>query len=221
MSTTVTTIQPLSKSYFQYADHGEGLRRQFNSEVAGHEMTVMHDDGLYRHLHFRPAEGPSFYWFDLITWPGCLTITGDMGTYTFRRIEDMFEFFTGYINSGYWAEKLLNGSTGGRHEVKEHDAETFRRWLLQDFWEWSREQPADETANAWREIRFNLFSDYAIDDEQRDQCIETLRSLPGKAGDYYQDCWEADWSKYSIHFERCLAAIVAGIRTYRAHQETA
>ena len=92
------------------------IAERFARETAKHRMTVLHDDGLYRHLRFtemhlcndaewRTTNG--FYWFDLITWPGSLTINGDCGTYTFSRITDMFEFFRGYgINPQYWAEKV-------------------------------------------------------------------------------------------------------------------
>jgi len=84
---------------------------RFARDVANHKLTVLRDEGLYRHLRFKAPDG-STYWFDLITWPGYLTITGDMGTYVFARTQDMFEFFrshrsTGFpINPGYWAEKI-------------------------------------------------------------------------------------------------------------------
>jgi len=51
--------------------------------------------------------------FDLLTWPGYLCYTGDMGTYVFRRLHDMFQFFRRGESIGercidirYWAEKL-------------------------------------------------------------------------------------------------------------------
>jgi hypothetical protein len=79
---------------------------QFQSDVARHQMSVLLDSGIYRHLHFS-APNTNNQYFDLITWPGCLTITGDMGTFVFRRLPDMFQFFRGsQINKSYWAEKL-------------------------------------------------------------------------------------------------------------------
>jgi hypothetical protein len=79
---------------------------RFQADTADHEMTVLHDDGLYRHLRFKHPEH-GFHWFDLITWPGSLAINGDMGSYLFSRDPDMFEFFRGHrANLGYWAEKL-------------------------------------------------------------------------------------------------------------------
>jgi len=67
---------------------------RFKRDTKDHEMTVLHEDGLYRHLRFRkPAGGYSEYWFDLVTWPGVLVIRGDMETFAFSRTEDMLAFF--------------------------------------------------------------------------------------------------------------------------------
>jgi len=73
-----------------------------------HSVTVMHDSGLYRHLRCRVGE--SFCMgFDVVTWPGYLSISGDMGCFVFTRVNDMFTFFRGHEdepNLGYWHEKL-------------------------------------------------------------------------------------------------------------------
>jgi hypothetical protein len=96
------------------------IAERFQRDTAKHRMIVLHDDGPYRHVRFmehrfcNDAEyrpNSSFYWFDLITWPGCLTISGDCGTYTFAREQDMFGFFRMHrdrtsINPSYWAEKV-------------------------------------------------------------------------------------------------------------------
>jgi hypothetical protein len=91
-------------------DAGERFKR----DTEHHEMTVLHDDGLYRHLRFsRPDR--SGYWFSLTTWPQKLTVNGDVGTYVFSRTEDMLEFFRGSTcsggpNFGYWDEKVVASS---------------------------------------------------------------------------------------------------------------
>jgi hypothetical protein len=96
-------------------DYSESAAR-FASDTAAHEMVVLRDDGLYRHLAFRePSHG--FYWFELVTTPGQLVFSGDGNSYVFRRAEDMFKFFrsgiwrdgTRHINPGYWSEKLTSG----------------------------------------------------------------------------------------------------------------
>jgi hypothetical protein len=87
----------------------EDPAKRFVQDTAEHKMTVLKDDGLYRHLRFQKP-GTWFYGFDLITWPGYLAMVGDMGEYVFSRADDMIEFFsgrTGNPNIGYWSEKLL------------------------------------------------------------------------------------------------------------------
>lgn len=106
------------------------VREQFLKDVAQHEMTVLRDDGVDRHLRFKRPDS-SVYWFDIITWGGRLYIGGDCGTYVFDRLPDMFQFFRrddegrGRIDFRYWAEKIeARDKHGG---VKEFDPEEFRR----------------------------------------------------------------------------------------------
>jgi hypothetical protein len=91
---------------------------RFLDDVKNHELTILNDDGLNRHIRMK-RPGNSAYYYDIITWNGYLTICGDMGTYVFQRISDMFQFFIMHdndfnksktekisINPGYWGEKL-------------------------------------------------------------------------------------------------------------------
>ena len=64
----------------------------FLRDISMHQMSVLRDDGVNRHIRFKTPGTNSMY-FDIITWPGFLCYTGDMGTYVFRRLEDMFQFF--------------------------------------------------------------------------------------------------------------------------------
>ncbi|NUP45234.1 MAG: hypothetical protein HOY76_51485 [Streptomyces sp.] len=104
------------------SEHSE-IKARFVQDTAGHQLRVLHDDGLYRHLRFATPAFGSILSFDLITWPGCLTIRGDIReAYTFTRLPDMFEFFRGKrINPHYWSEKL----DGDRNRVMRYDQEIF------------------------------------------------------------------------------------------------
>lgn len=200
-----------------------GLLRTFNENLGEHQMRILHEDGLYRHLRFKNPEN-GFYWFDLITWPGNLTITGDMGTYTFARTEDMFTFFTGYINSDYWAEKLRHGSSGGRSTVKNYDEELFKRWLVQDFWAYSRHMGTKVSLAWWLELKDEILGKHAYADIHSVEAVfSTLHelSVPDSLRHHYDDAYEAasSWEQYDWHFELCLASIVAGIRTYNTHKQ--
>ncbi|MFI6496841.1 hypothetical protein [Nonomuraea typhae] len=102
------------------------IAERFKRETANHVMTVLHDDGLYRHVRFMQSK-TSAYWFDLITIPGTLFFQGDGDSYTFRRIEDMFAFFRDGskcgINPHYWSEKL----TSDRDCVMKYDQDLFEK----------------------------------------------------------------------------------------------
>jgi len=85
---------------------------RFAAETRGHEMTVLFEQGLYRHLRFASPDG-SGYRFDLYTSPNRLMFHGEPGTYVFSvwPTEDMFQLFRessvgGQPNFGYWNEKL-------------------------------------------------------------------------------------------------------------------
>ena len=93
---------------------------RFLIDTAHHRLSVIRDDGVYRHLRMQQPE-TSCYYYDIITWPGYLTVTGDMGTWTFSRSYDMFRFFGGAfeqgINTYYWSEKLEAGSGASACEL--------------------------------------------------------------------------------------------------------
>jgi len=108
-------------------DVGEWVSEDGTKNIRAHEMTVLRDDGLYRHLRFA-SPNCGFYWFDLITWPGSLTVNGDCGTYTFSRVTDMFEFFRGHrVNPQYWAEKVQ-----GETRTKSYSEQQFRQQVFED-----------------------------------------------------------------------------------------
>ena len=89
---------------------------QFKSETEEHELSVLHDSGVFRHMRMA-APGVGMWSWSITTWPGHLAITGDIGSgYIFNRMEDMFKFFrvpagifytddSPSINPGYWGEK--------------------------------------------------------------------------------------------------------------------
>lgn len=86
---------------------------RFTREIAHHTMTVLSDNGLYRHLRFAAQDG-SGYRFDLVTWPNRLAFQGEPGTYVFSvwPTEDLFRVFRessigDQPNLGYWHEKLI------------------------------------------------------------------------------------------------------------------
>ncbi len=84
--------------------------KKFMSLVSNHKLTVVKEDGLYRHL-LVAIPGQHCESWNIHTWPGYLAMVGDMGDWVFQRTEDMLRFFRSEgdaikINPHYWAEKL-------------------------------------------------------------------------------------------------------------------
>jgi hypothetical protein len=193
------------------------MAERFERDTASHQMTVMHDDGLYRHLRFkRPEQGA--YWFDLITWPGNLAITGDCGSFTFARITDMFEFFRGdRINPQYWAEKVQAADRSG---VTAYRPEMFRQLVT----EYAQEVESDWPGLA-AAVQKRILGDLREwDIEYEEGAREALRDFDhqpeGQTGEpfTFTDAWEWDLRDYHWQFLWCLHAIQRGIGQYDAQK---
>lgn len=189
------------------------IAEQFSRNTADHTMTVLHDDGVYRHLRFQNPEG-SAYWFELVTWPGALTIHGDMGTYTFARLTDMFEFFrTDHhgINPSYWGQK----TPGGTHSVMHYSSETLLEHVdtaISDY----LANDGDEDVAA--EARAAVQNAGALDDlwdgkKHAGELLEKLERIGVVSG-----TWEWDLREYDHAFLWCCHAIVWGIAEYDAER---
>jgi len=205
---------------------------KFLADVAAHQMIVIRDDGLYRHIRFkRPSTGCMH--FDLVTWPGYLAYSGDMGCYVFCRIEDMFEFFRmgkddwNYnrngglsINPGYWSEKLM-AVDGGRSKgsATEFSEEKFRRVIHSERLEWIRENRHTLTKEERRELW------EAVDDEvlsRADSEHEAMQAAYGFSHRIgvseqqfcFTDLWDHDFTAFTYRFKWCCYALAWGIQKY-------
>jgi hypothetical protein len=186
---------------------------EFLKDVASHEMTVIREDGVYRHLRFKKPGSTDMH-FDLLTWPGSLCYTGDMGTYVFTRLRDMFEFFRTrpegkeglHINPGYWGEKLQAIERNGgfkefspdlfRQEIKEyldsHEATDEVREAVEDEVLSHLDDGEDIACRAAYDFDFNGFS--------------------------FEDFFEANLKDYTFRFLWCCYALSWGIRLYDSKQ---
>ena len=114
---------------------------RFARDTAKHEMTLKHEDGLYRHLKFMNAENGSFGAFELITWPYNLVVkTGWTFHFDIDATPDMFDLFrrtarTGQINPGYWSEKVR----AGRDEVEGFNPDLFKGEIASTLAQWMRD----------------------------------------------------------------------------------
>jgi hypothetical protein len=117
------------------------IAARFARDTARHEMTVLHDDGLYRHLRFSNPEHGSIGAFELITWPYNLVAkTGWVFHFDIDATEDMFDLFrrtsfAGQINPGYWSEKVR----AGRDEIKGYDPDLLKGEIASTIAQWMRD----------------------------------------------------------------------------------
>jgi len=194
---------------------------RFETEIAEHVMTVIRDDGEYRHLRFSRPNTRAMS-FDLLTWPGHLCYTGDMGTYVFSRVRDMFEFFRSPkgdwrdINPPYWAEKVLASDRDG---IKEFSPEKFE----QNAWDALDQSMEgllsyDLTPDQVLEIREDVERDVigVAHDQGQEAAIQAALDFQYESVDLFPDFWESDSTVYTHRYIWCCHAIVWGVAQYDA-----
>lgn len=197
----------------------EQQRKQFEGETSEHVITIIKDDGLYRHIRLgRPGNGSIWSW-QLITWPGYLTIVGDIGDgWTFSRLEDMFEFFessSGDINPSYWWEKMPHQL---RTAAKHHSSDLLRLRAIEAIRDWEL-LPADNT-KAVMQFQREWAMCYGDENEERIAVNDFVyKDTDGFEGRFY-DTWEWDTQEWDHHFLLALFAIVFGIKKYREEKAT-
>ena len=219
----------------------------FLKDVAKHEMKVLLDNGLYRHLRFS-ATGKHLWnqWYDIITWPGRLAYTGDMGTYVFARLEDMFEFFRTrpsesrnlYINTGYWGEKLEAVDRRGKAcDFMEFSPELLKGYVEDAIKDWVEGFPvefeSDEAEESEAKKKFEAELREAIEgdiysylDDGEHEARRALndfsftpevgRFAPNPRPYEFSDTWEWDCQEYTGRFVWCCYALAWGIQQYDA-----
>lgn len=200
----------------------ERARRMLLGDVKNHRMTVLKDEGLYRHVRFGKPNGSSIYRFDLVTWPGHLVITGDLQDYHFARLPDMFQFFRSNpdrprINAHYWAEKLV----GHHQKYEDFDFDRFKEAVVEHFM-WSRDSiPEGRSRDVWKAIREEILEAEGVDYSQdlaykaaSDFFFSYNDNGWGRPGFGFEDVWEWPMKDFDHHFLVSLWAIVWGIQQW-------
>lgn len=192
---------------------------RFARETEHHALTILHDDGLYRHVRcMAPSPMGSAYWFELVTVPGSLTFRGDSESYSFARLTDMFEFFrsnpdrlTHRISPDYWAEKL----TSSPDAVKVYSREKFASLVAEHLKEAEKEYPG--VTAAWAEaIELDYDTDY---EESARPALEGFEYRPDGAKPNsepfrFYDTYEWDLRDFDWWYLWACHAIVWGIAQY-------
>jgi hypothetical protein len=151
----------MADSKIETKDRIAEMAERFARDTANHELTIVHDDGVYRHVKARSTKSGEGWccWFEVVTWPGALAIRGDCGSFQFARSEDMFAFFRldgRQINPGYWAEK----TPGGERSLKTYSEDVLREhlddWLADYESDYIADYPEDvdhdERQAAWQAL---------------------------------------------------------------------
>lgn len=186
------------------------VAERFLRDVANHQIEIIKDDGLYRHIRLAQP-GTGVMRFDLITWPGHLCYTGDMGTFVFSRTSDMFGFFRGSRpNLSYWAEKVLALDKHGG--ISQYSADAFRAQIKEWFEGCTYDWDENKKKAVWLEVEERVLS--AADDGEH-AAREAAAQLP-----VFVDFWEADCTKYNFRYEWCCHAIPWAIAQYDKIKES-
>jgi hypothetical protein len=189
----------------------------FLKDTSQHQMHVLRDDGVYRHLRFRQADSSNMF-FDIITYPNYLVYSGDMGCYVFSRLYDMFEFFRVrprdepgrlHINLSYWAEKLeATDKPDGHHE---YSADVFRQHVTEKLDDIEADQDLRDEVQEY-------VLDYAEDGEVRAR--DALDQFEHNGRRLFTDTWEWRLTEYTFRFTWCCYALAWGIQQYDATKAT-
>lgn len=207
---------------------------RFTKDTANHQLQVLHDDGVCRHLRLK-APGTMCMHFDLVTWPGYLCYTGDMGTFVFTRVFDMLEFFrksrradgTFSIDHGYWAEKCEGQDKGDG--LREFDPQAFKREITEQrrrlFVNYAEFMDADMRRDFWDELeevkRSANDGEHATYAAVQDWGFEINK--PSRWGhgnerihidtDDFPSC-----KQYTMRFLWCCQALAWGVEQYDQHK---
>lgn len=198
----------------------------FLPDIAAHKMSVIMDEGVYRHIRFKKPETISMY-FDIITWPGHMCFTGDMGTYVFSRLPDMIDFFRRdkgrerfRIDFRYWAEKVQADDKHGR--IKEWSAEKFKAAVkayfddrVEDYLsDTDSDLSADDLkAELWDDIYDRVISPA---DESEHHAWTALHEFEHDGFQFVD--WESDCKVWSHRFLWCCHAIEWAVETYETRK---
>ena len=170
---------------------------RIDSDLAKHKITCLHRDGLYGHWR---CQNPDTWnmGFIIVTWPGSLCFTGDMGDYLFQRTQDMIAFMRGSCMSySYAAEKCV--AHDGR--LTEFSEEVFRQTLQDCLKEYGEEDEDGECVEHVQEKIDEIMASYNNYSSEHDAMKAMYES------GLWDGCDMPDCKTYTFHFLWCLHAI--------------
>ena len=188
------------------------IKDQFKKHIKNHKMSILKDDGEYRHIIM--SDKSPYYHYEIITWPNYLCFCGDMGTFVFSRLPDMFNFFRQEnkepeINPGYWKEKLQAQDMSGGAE--EYSSELFTKIIKEIVDQYIYDNELSEEEG--KELLDEVESEVLWYSEEEGKAREVAGEFDYK-GLKFDDLWERDFRDYTYRYIWCLYAIVHTISLY-------
>lgn len=166
------------------------VNKSFERDTRNHVLDVLHDSGDYKHLRWgRPKSSSYLIW--VVTYPGGLTVFGDLGTFAFKRGLDLFRAHAG---NDYRAEKCTAGA------VWEWDQEAFQQRLDEYTPQWLKHCEAADRPDLFRQI---AECKNAVSESDG---MYLLTSMADMFDLNTTDFWEGGFKRLSFSFEFiCLA----------------
>lgn len=198
------------------------IHQRFINDISNHEMQILHEHEVYRHVMFkRPDTG--CYHFSLITTPGTLLYTGDVGTFVFRRTRDMFQFFSKPTSSdvrhpdfSYWHEKL---EAADKHDGSCSDSKEILFERLRDYL-----KDGDLCGATMQQIK--SFIDELESHSEDKHFVELYREAdqfyigPNTRPEFhFSDLWDYNYKTFTDRFIWACYAIQWGVAKYFSHKQ--
>lgn len=191
-------------------------KEKFLESVATHQLTINLDQGVYRDITVAKPDDISMHYI-IITRPGYLVITGDMGSFTLSCTNDMFGFFRsegGYrINPGYWGEKAEAVDT--RKGLKKFSSDKAKQSLKSWLGDFVRDIDVN-SSDARENIVDATDAILSVDCSDVYAFVEAVRDFdPDIAGGLdLSDFDHAETDSYTYRYLWCCYAIVHAIKLY-------
>lgn len=206
----------------------ETVKNYFDKDIVSHKMNVLLDNGVYRHILFKKPENGCQH-FEIVTYPGTLVYTGDMGSFVFQITNDMFSFFRTVgdrgdgINPSYWAQKVQ--AVDRADGLEEFDKNYFKRCVLEYVVQWMRDHRKETNREERKELWRCVIGDVINAEDDHDGA-----SLKIAVSDFYhplavggfgdlsftfEDFLEGgDFSNYTLSFYWACYAIAYAVKQY-------
>lgn len=203
----------------------------FLNDVIRHEMIIVADTEDFKHIRFSQPDSDNCH-FDITTWADHLCISGDIGTYVFQRVYDIFETFHNdkmRVNYSYWGQKLEAISKYGGY--REFDSELVSQSIkervnsicddIEGYFDCASEEEREEyptpelMSAAFREEVKDHFMWEDLGEYRFISAIESFESSVAECLKLVDDDW--DWmttEKLSYQYQWCCHAIVWAIKQY-------